>query len=146
MRAWLTLVALAAFAIAAGAQQSESASERPRRAPLAFDELEPAVEVGRRATEQAQSASPRESAAAPRASAPAPRAMEALALGATSITGNQELPKVLHIVPWKSSELGDLVGRPINTLLDEVLTPVDPEVFQRHLSYYESLHGVHEKE
>jgi hypothetical protein len=49
---------------------------------------------------------------------------------------------VLYIVPWKRSDLGDLVGRPVNTLLDEVLAPVDPEVFERHLSYYESLHGA----
>jgi len=37
--------------------------------------------------------------------------------------------------------LGDLVGRPVNTLLDEVLAPVDPEVFERHLEYYETLYG-----
>jgi hypothetical protein len=68
------------------------------------------------------------------------RVVDTLDLGTTSITGNQELPKVLYIVPWKKSDLGDLVGRPVNTLLDEVLAPVDPEVFERHLDYYESLH------
>lgn len=73
---------------------------------------------------------------------PAPRVMDSLDLGTTSITGNAELPKVLYIVPWKKSDLGDLVGRPVNTLLDEVLAPVDPEVFERHLSYYETLHGA----
>jgi hypothetical protein len=80
-------------------------------------------------------------------SAPAPnsRAMDTLDLGTTSITGNQELPKVLYIVPWKKSDLGDLVGRPVNTLLDEVLEPVDPEVFQRHLSYYDALYGKGQK-
>ena len=67
-------------------------------------------------------------------------------LGTTSITGNQELPKVLYIVPWKKSDLGDLVGRPVNTLLDEVLAPIDPDVFQRNLEYYETLHGGSEKE
>ena len=72
---------------------------------------------------------------------PAPRVMDTLDLGTTSITGNAELPKVLYIVPWKKSDLGDLVGRPVNTLLDEVLAPVDPEVFERHLSYYDSLYG-----
>ena len=69
-------------------------------------------------------------------------AMDQLDLGTTSITGNQELPKVLYIVPWKKSDLGDLVGRPVNTLLDEVLAPVDPEVFERHLDYYDALHGA----
>jgi hypothetical protein len=72
---------------------------------------------------------------------PAPRVMDSLDLGTTSITGNAELPKVLYIVPWKKSDLGDLVGRPVNTLLDEVLAPVDPAVFERHLSYYDSLYG-----
>ena len=82
--------------------------------------------------------------------APAPtsnsRVIDTLDLGTTSITGNQELPKVLYIVPWKKSDLGDLVGRPVNTLLDEVLTPVDPEVFERHLEYYEALYGESEEE
>lgn len=72
--------------------------------------------------------------------------MDELDLGTTSITGNQELPKVLYIVPWKKSDLGDLVGRPVNTLLDEVLAPVDPEVFERHLDYYDSLYGGGEEE
>ncbi len=87
------------------------------------------------------------SAASARPNAPAPnsRAMDTLDLGTTSITGNQELPKVLYIVPWKKSDLGDLVGRPVNTLLDEVLEPVDPEVFQRHLSYYDALYGKGQK-
>ena len=70
--------------------------------------------------------------------------MDSLDLGTTSITGNAELPKVLYIVPWKKSDLGDLVGRPVNTLLDEVLAPVDPAVFERHLSYYDSLYGERE--
>jgi len=75
-----------------------------------------------------------------------PVTVDQLDLGTTSITGNQELPKVLYIVPWKRSDLGDLVGRPVDTLLDEVLAPVDPEVFERHLSYYETLHGQSEEE
>lgn len=62
-----------------------------------------------------------------------------LDLGTTSITGNRELPKVLYIVPWKTSDLGDIVGRPVNTLLDEVLAPIDPEVFARQLDYYAML-------
>jgi hypothetical protein len=100
----------------------------------------------------AQSAAPQKTAAAPAAkspvsasSAPNSRVLDTLDLGTTSITGNQELPKVLYIVPWKKSDLGDLVGRPVNTLLDEVLEPVDPEVFQRHLSYYDALYGKGQK-
>ena len=100
-------------------------------------------------SQTAQRSAPQPAAAASTTSqdAPAPksRAMDTLDLGTTSITGNQELPKVLYIVPWKKSDLGDLVGRPVNTLLDEVLEPVDPEVFQRHLSYYDALYGKGQK-
>jgi hypothetical protein len=49
------------------------------------------------------------------------------------------LPKVLYIVPWKRSDLGDMVGRPVNSLLDEVLQPVDRDVFKRENRYYDAL-------
>lgn len=62
-----------------------------------------------------------------------------LELDATDITGNRELPKVLYIVPWKRSDLGDVVGRPVNSLLDEVLQPLDRDVFQRENRYYDGL-------
>ena len=52
-----------------------------------------------------------------------------------SILGNQEAPKALVIVPWKSSELGN--GPNVSTLLDDSRRPVDKEVFLRMLSYYE---------
>jgi hypothetical protein len=52
-----------------------------------------------------------------------------------SILGNQEAPKALVIVPWKSSELGN--GPGVSTLLDNSRRPVDKEVFMRMLSYYE---------
>ena len=69
------------------------------------------------------------------------RVMDSMELGRTEITGNQELPKVLYIVPWKKSKPGDLMGRPVNTLLDEVLAPVDREEFLRQVEYYSDLHG-----
>jgi len=52
-----------------------------------------------------------------------------------SILGNQEAPKALVIVPWKSSELGNALG--ISTMLDDSRLPIDKEVFMRMLSYYE---------
>jgi len=67
--------------------------------------------------------------------------MDSLELRRTEITGNQELPKVLYIVPWKKSDPGDLMGQPVNTLLDEVLAPIDREEFSRQVSYYEDLNG-----
>jgi hypothetical protein len=66
-------------------------------------------------------------------------ANDRLELDTTVVTGNRELPKVLYIVPWKKSEIGDLPAQPFNTLLDEVLTPVDRDVFRREVTYYEAL-------
>ena len=52
-----------------------------------------------------------------------------------SILGNEETPKSLVIVPWKSSEMGDSIK--LSDTLDERATPVDKEVFLRELRYYE---------
>jgi cytoskeletal protein RodZ len=70
---------------------------------------------------------------------PGGKAEDHLQLDTTQITGNQELPKVLYIVPWKRSDLGDLLGKPANSLLDEVLEPVDRDVFRRENRYYDAL-------
>ncbi|HVN44722.1 MAG TPA: hypothetical protein VMT66_05670 [Steroidobacteraceae bacterium] len=76
------------------------------------------------------------------AKAAAHKGPDRLELDATDITGNRELPKVLYIVPWKRSDLGDVVGRPVNSLLDEVLEPLDRDVFQRQNRYYDGLKGA----
>jgi hypothetical protein len=67
------------------------------------------------------------------------KAEDRLQLDTTEITGNQELPKVLYIVPWRRSDLGDLLGKPANSLLDEVLQPIDRDVFKRENRYYDAL-------
>jgi len=77
--------------------------------------------------------------AEPSAPAASRKGPDRLELDATDITGNRELPKVLYIVPWKRSDLGDVVGRPVNSLLDEVLQPLDRDVFQRENRYYNGL-------
>lgn len=61
-------------------------------------------------------------------------------LSGMSILGNQEAPKALVIVPWKSSQLGDTLG--IAKSLDDGRRPVDKEVFMRQLSYYEIRTGA----
>ena len=53
----------------------------------------------------------------------------------TRIIGNRELPKVLYIVPWKKPLPGDLSGRPLVSVLDEALAPVDRDVFRRQIRY-----------
>ena len=91
----------------------------------------------------AQPAPAAQKPAAPAATANKPaqkgNAKDRLDLDSTQITGNRELPKVMYIVPWRNSELGDLVGRPVNSLLDEVLEPVDRDVFRRQNRYFEAL-------
>jgi hypothetical protein len=129
---------LAALALSAGAF--------PQQQPPP-DELEPAVDTSADTTPTPAPAPPQPSASQPAAPPPparergrsGQRAMDRLELEATQITGNRELPKVLYIVPWKRSDLGDLVGRPVNSLLDEVLAPVDRDVFKRENRYYTAL-------
>jgi hypothetical protein len=52
-----------------------------------------------------------------------------------SILGNQEAPKSLVIVPWKSSEIGDSLA--VSSMLDDSRRPVDRDVFMRELGYYQ---------
>ena len=56
-------------------------------------------------------------------------------LSGMSIVGNDEAPKSLVIVPWKSSELGDTLD--VSRALDDGRQPVDREVFKRQLDYYQ---------
>ncbi len=151
-------ICIAVLLLSAGAGAQEAVSERERAEIEAMEpavdtgqplgspeEFEPAVDTSSSAAE-APTAPPRPASAGGTKTRGDFQAMDELDLGTTSITGNQELPKVLYIVPWKQSDLGDLVGRPVNTLLDEVLAPVDPEVFRRHLDYYDGLYGESQEE
>jgi hypothetical protein len=53
-----------------------------------------------------------------------------------SIVGNDETPKSLYIVPWKSSELGVETSL-TSSLLNDQMVPVDKEVFMRELDFYQ---------
>ena len=53
----------------------------------------------------------------------------------SQIIGNRELPKVLYIVPWKKPLPGELAGRPVASVLDEALAPIDRDVFRRQVQY-----------
>ena len=59
---------------------------------------------------------------------------EAKELSGMSIVGNDEAPKSLYIVPWKSSEVG--VETSLDTMLNEGDVPIDRDVFKRQLEYY----------
>jgi hypothetical protein len=154
----LTLVLLSAAVAGPAAAQTPDGKLPPgaAQAPPANQDLEPAVDTSATAVDatrahpqDASAAPPAKSAAtsaktAPRADAssagkPKAGAKDRIELDTTQITGNRELPKVLYIVPWKHSDLSDLGGRPANSLLDEVLTPIDRDVFQRENRYYGAL-------
>jgi len=59
---------------------------------------------------------------------------DAKELSGMSIVGNDEAPKSLYIVPWKSSEVG--VETAFDMLLNDTDVPVDRDVFMRQLSFY----------
>ncbi len=120
----LLLASATAFAAEPAADQTPPAAA----APTTSADASPAVDT---------SASPAVDTSAPAAAAPRRRAQnDRLDLDTTIVTGNRELPKVLYIVPWKKADLGELPAQPFNTLLDEVLTPVDRDVFRREVTYY----------
>jgi hypothetical protein len=137
-----------ALLLLAGAALAQTPAPKPQ------DAMEPGVNTSSPAAQPAVAPAP---APAPAAAAPTKpaattankpaakpgaakgNAKDRLDLESTQITGNRELPKVLYIVPWRSAEMGDLVGRPVNSLLDEVLEPVDRDVFRRQNRYFEAL-------
>ncbi len=71
--------------------------------------------------------------------AAAVRAEDVIELEGTEVRGNQELPKMLYIVPWKQSELPEMSEPPLGSLIDEALMPVDRREFQREIRHYENL-------
>jgi len=92
----------------------------------------------------AEAAGGRKSAAVHAASEPKPGIksapkMDRLELGTATVTGDREQPKVMYIVPWKRSDIGDLAGKPMNSLVDEILAPVDRDVFKREVLYYHAV-------
>jgi hypothetical protein len=153
MRTVLMLLAAIICASAQAQQNSATApSGKPPRAAPSPDQLEPAVDTSAATTPAAAPAPAPAAAPAARVTpkgdktaaestkaARAVKGTDRVELETTDITGNRELPKVLYIVPWRRSDLGDLVGRPANSLLDEVLQPIDRDVFLRENHYYDAL-------
>jgi hypothetical protein len=126
---WILLAVLAFAPTAVLAQQAaqpktEAAQEQTEKPQVTTEELK--KEEAQTQTEEAQPTTEEDSKLK---SVPGGKAL------GMSILGNQEAPKALVIVPWKSSELGN--GPGVSTLLDDSRRPVDKEVFMRMLSYYE---------
>lgn len=73
------------------------------------------------------------------ANVPSERVVDRLKLDTTAITGNRELPKVMSIVPWKPAEAPEGPERPMGSLIEELLAPVDRDEFRREITYYRDL-------
>lgn len=139
------LLALAGTAATPAAEPPATPAREPGTLSQDAASASPAVNTSATPMPQqpaAPSASGAQSQSSPRrAAAGGPQAVtrsngDRLNLDTTVVTGNRELPKVLYIVPWKKSDLGELPAQPFNTLLDEALTPVDRDVFRREVTYY----------
>jgi len=125
----LACTAICAVIHPAVAQQAPAAAPAPVKA---------------KASAQAEAGEPRANTSSAKARAPVvdPKAStkaDRLDLGTATVTGDREQPKVMYIVPWKSSTMGDLAGKPMNSLVDEILAPVDRDVFKREVMYYQAV-------
>src|SRR5215813_6776309 len=126
---WILVGVLALAPTAVLAQQTAQPKTQAARAQIEKSHAktqEPKKEEEKKQTEEPQ---PKAEEGAKLTSVPGGKAL------GMSILGNQEAPKALVIVPWKSSELGN--GPSVSTLLDDSRLPVDKEVFRRMLIYYE---------
>jgi hypothetical protein len=142
----------AAAAKAKGTAQSEAGEPRAntsRPATPQSEAGEPRANTSRPATPQSEAGEPRAATSKPPPAAAAkgpagagqkaPNASDRLELGTATVTGDREQPKVMYIVPWKRSDIGDLAGKPMNSLVDEILAPVDRDVFKREVVYYKAV-------
>jgi hypothetical protein len=134
-----------------GTPQSEAGEPRANTSSAATPQSEAAVpraNASKAPTPQSEAGEPRANTSKPAAAGgranatagqKAPGSTDRLELGTATVTGDREQPKVMYIVPWKKSDIGDLAGKPMNSLVDEILAPVDRDVFKREVVYYKAV-------
>ena len=138
----LSLLLLAAASVAAADETPASApaADAPTASASATTQSHAATSQGakkQRAAELASNAKAagEETADAAAAAGEAAKPGSDVKMSGMSILGNEDAPKSLVLVPWKSSQLGDMPS--VSRLLDSATQPVDKDVFMRELSYYE---------
>jgi hypothetical protein len=145
---WAVNVASAQEPAAPSTDAQRPPAAAPPKATAQSDAGEPRANTSRSATAQSEAGEPRATTSRPPAAAgrsgpgggqKAPGATDRLELGTATVTGDREQPKVMYIVPWKKSDIGDLAGKPMNSLVDEILAPVDRDVFKREVVYYKAV-------
>jgi hypothetical protein len=114
-------------------------SAKPAKATALLEAGEPRANTSAAATAAATGAGASRPAAPASGQRKGPDAIDKLELGTATVTGDREQPKVMYIVPWKKSDIGDLAGKPMNSLVDEILAPVDRDVFKREVLYYKAV-------
>jgi hypothetical protein len=127
---WMLLAVFAAPGAVLAQVQPEAAQAQTKANQTQIENAQPKTEAPQTQTEEAQ---PQKEQDGKLISVPGGKAL------GMSILGNQEAPKALVIVPWKRSELGNVLG--ISTMLDDSRLPIDKEVFMRMLGYYEIRSG-----
>lgn len=66
-------------------------------------------------------------------------AVERLDLEGTNIVGSKDQPQVLYIVPWKESAMDHMIVKPGMRLEDQLLQPLDREIFKRQINFHQAL-------
>jgi hypothetical protein len=138
----LGLLLLAATRVAtadATAKATPAASESvpAASAPATVDSAKSATHGARKPTASSKAAE--EKAQAPAAASASEQPGGDVKMSGMSILGNEDAPKSLVLVPWKSSQLADMPS--VSRLLDSATQPVDKDVFMRELAYYEFKSG-----
>lgn len=132
----MLLIAIAGLAVSPAMAQDQSVADERAAAPAETK----AVSGANTAASDGQPIEGEPALTAADADLPQGDGIEApKTLSGMSILGNEEAPKSLVIIPWKSSRLGDDIS--LSDTLDDRALPVDKEVFLRELRFYEIRSG-----
>ena len=130
----LLLLATARVATADETEKNTSAAAESAAVTSAPAPVQ-SVKATKHRGKQTVSAKTDEDKAPPAASSQAQQPGGDVKMSGMSILGNEDAPKSLVLVPWKSSQLADMPT--VSRLLDSAAQPVDKDVFMRELAYYE---------
>jgi hypothetical protein len=130
----LLLLAAARVATADETEKNTSAAAESAPATSAPAPVQ-SVKATKQRGKQTVRAKTDEDKSPPAANSQVPQPGGDVKMSGISILGNEDAPKSLVLVPWKSSQLADMPT--VSRLLDSAAQPVDKDVFMRELAYYE---------
>lgn len=141
----VALVAAAAAAAAATADQAATSGAATHLVAAAATKPKAPADAGKTPIAEARTSKVAQSGKEPRTSKDAQAVSDEtgkdddrpagdVKMSGMSILGNEDAPKSLVIVPWKSARIGKMPG--MSMMLDDSVQPVDKDVFMRELAYY----------